>query len=87
MHLFGEELMRIGECYLEPPFPLENGREGLCKILSGPYLRLCPIEINVSKTRQDVIALKSIITRTIKTHINYQINSVVFNDGTVLDRK
>lgn len=83
--LFGEELMRMENVTLEPPFPLENGREGLTKILSGPLTYTMPYN-SYSKQGQDVIALKNHYKNN-KTHINYQINSVVFNDGTVLNRK
>ena len=34
-NLFGGELMPMENVTLEPPFPLENRRDGLTKILSG----------------------------------------------------
>ena len=83
--IFGEELMRMENVTLEPPFPLENRNEGLTRVLSGPLNYKMPYN-SFSKQGKEIIALEKHYKNK-KTLIKSQINSVVFDDGSVLNKK
>lgn len=83
--LFKKELYRFEDVIFEPQSPLMKGSNGLVKHDSYPVSYTIDYNSNTRKGRE-LDDLKN-HSKTNKIRINYQINSIVFDDGSVLGQK